>query len=244
MKPVVAVYSTFMQRAYDQMLTDVCLQNLPVVFCIDRAGNVGNDGETHHGVFDLSYLSHMPNLKVLAPMDGKELEMMLEYALGLGTPVAIRYPRGYEVKIKDRKNAIKSGAMTLSKGEDVEIWAVGKMVRVAEVAKKCLEEAGISVGVVNARFIKPIDGKAITESARRTKLIVTLEDNVKAGGFGEKAASYIKENALLADVKIIAWPDRFIEHGSTKELFDKYGFSPSAVSKKIQNWIAEINKSQ
>ncbi|HZK88395.1 MAG TPA: 1-deoxy-D-xylulose-5-phosphate synthase [Anaerovoracaceae bacterium] len=228
LKPVVAIYSTFLQRAYDQMLMDVCLQKLPVIFAIDRAGNVGPDGETHHGIFDLSYLEHMPNLTILAPKDGQELSEMLEYAISLNGPCAIRYPRG----------AASNVIIGSAQGSDVEIWAVGKMVSIGADACELLKKMNIDAGIINVKRIKPLDQAGILVSARRVKHIVTLEDNSVIGGFGQQLSSFLLEKGIL-DVKVmnIGWPDKFIEHGSIEELFEKYDLDASGIAERIRKAI-------
>ena len=221
-RPVVAIYSTFLQRAYDQMIEDVCLQNLPVVFAIDRAGIVGADGETHHGMFDLSYLSHMPNMTILAPADRRELEKMLEYAMTLDGPCAIRYPRGEALELG--LDCPIDGSLVIEEGRDVEIWAAGNMLTLGSQVREELEQRQINTGLINARFVRPLDHAAIAASAKRTGLIVTLEDNVITGGFGENLAAAMMESPVK--VLNFGWPDRFIEHGSIPQLFEKYGLNP------------------
>lgn len=231
MKPFVAVYSTFLQRAYDEIMEDVCLQKLPVVFCIDRAGIVGADGETHHGIFDLSYLKHMPNLTVMAPKDGRELEAMMEFAAEAEGPCAIRYPRG-EAENFGTDSVIEAGrAEVIREGKDTEIWAIGAMVKKALDAADILEDKGISAGVVNMRFLKPFDLSLLRGSADRFKLIFTLEDNVVSGGAGEEINNLLSDK----DVKVlnIGWPDKFIEHGSCEELYEKYGMDANSIAERI-----------
>jgi 1-deoxy-D-xylulose-5-phosphate synthase len=225
LKPFVAIYSTFLQRAYDQILMDVCLQNLPVIFAIDRAGNVGQDGETHHGIFDLSYLSHMPNLTILAPKDGQELSEMMEYALSLNAPCAIRYPRGSASTVN----------IEATDESDLEIWAVGKMVSIGIEASKLLKEYNIKARVINVKRIKPIDQPGIIASAKRVKHIVTLEDNTVIGGFGQQLSSLLLERGIF-DVKVmnIGWPDKFIEHGSINELFEQYEMDSKGIAERIR----------
>ncbi|HVI40436.1 MAG TPA: 1-deoxy-D-xylulose-5-phosphate synthase [Anaerovoracaceae bacterium] len=239
-RPVVAIYSTFLQRAYDQMLIDVCMQNLPVVFAIDRAGNVGADGETHHGVFDLSYLSHMPNMTVLAPKDGKELADMLDYALTLEGPCAIRYPRGEAVDCNDVISypVIDGTSERLHYGNDVEIFAVGKMVSVGIEACKKLKSRGIEAGLTNVRFVKPYDKESILSAVSKVKRIVTLEDNVLEGGFGAMVNGLLAEEGR-SEVKIlnIGWPDKFIEQGSTAELFLKYGLDSESIAERVCGFL-------
>lgn len=231
LKPVVAVYSTFLQRAYDQMLIDVCLNNLPVVLAIDRAGNVGGDGETHHGQFDLSYLGHMPNMTILAPRDGEELEAMLEYALSLGTPCAIRYPRGSASSLPFPHISLEKGAQVFAEGADCEVWASGSMVSNGAQLVEQLRRKGIKAGLIDPRFVKPLDEEALLASANRTRMIFTMEDNVQAGGFGEKVAARLCNHRVL--VKSISWPDMFIEQGTTQQLQDRYGFAIDELTERI-----------
>lgn len=233
MRPFVAVYSAFLQRGFDEIVTDVCLQNLPVVFAIDRAGIVGPDGETHHGIMDISYMSQMPGMTVMAPRDGRELTEMMDYALSLGTPCSIRYPRGENGDMDLERIPVSYGAEVLTEGRDVEIWAVGSMVKTAAETAGRLKEAGIDAGFINGRFIKPIDREKLMQSADRTKLIVTLEDNAIAGGFGEKISLCLCGSNKQAEAVNFGWPDRFIEHGTCSELYDKYGLTPEKLTERI-----------
>jgi 1-deoxy-D-xylulose-5-phosphate synthase len=251
-RPVVAIYSTFLQRAYDQIIIDVCMQNLPVIFAIDRAGNVGADGETHHGIFDLSYLGHMPNLTILAPKDGHELAEMLEYAMNLDGPCAIRYPRGEAYDFseddfyfdqnnenKEHKAAVIDGVSErLRSGNDVELLAVGKMVAIGvEVCKK-LRSRGIEAGLINVRFVKPIDRHMLVSAIKESKNVVTLEDNVLEGGFGAAISGLIiEENIPNVRLKNFGWPDKFIEQGSTGELFQKYGLDPESIAERVCEFL-------
>lgn len=234
MRPFVAVYSTFLQRAYDEILTNICLQNLPVVLCIDRAGNVGQDGETHNGQFDLSYLSHMPNMTVMAPANDKELEEMMEYALELGTPCAIRYPRGEADKAYEGCSSIKEGCQEIMHGDKAVIIAIGRKVSDAVKGAEILKEQGISCGVVNARFLKPLDEKAIKKAAEDAKLIVTIEDNVVTGGFGAAVNSIFAGTIDSRRIVNMGWPDGFIKSGSTGELEKLYGLDPEAIADRIK----------
>lgn len=232
LKPYVAVYSTFLQRAYDQIVEDVCLQNLPVVFCIDRAGIVGADGETHHGIFDISYLRHIPNLTIMAPKDGAELEAMLEYSATLGGPCVIRYPRGTAHDI-GKPTKIQSGkAHQIKRGQDIEIWAVGTMSDIAVKTAELLKTDGISASVINTGFIKPLDTDKLHKSSEKFPLLVTIEDNVIAGGIGE----LIKDTVADSNVKVIniGWPDSFIEHGTSEQLYAKYGMDPASIAERIK----------
>ena len=224
--PVVSIYSSFYQRAYDQVIHDICMQELPVVMCVDRAGIVGNDGETHQGLLDLSFFNIIPNLTIMAPKDFKELEQMLEYAVNLKAPVVIRYPRGSENKdIKfDLHEGIKQGkAEILKEGKDISIIAIGKMVAKAVELVKELEEQGKEVEVINTRFLKPFDDKTILETIQKTKNVITIEDNSIVGGLATKVKELIVENSIQ-DVKLkcYAYPDKFIEHGSVEQLEEKY----------------------
>ena len=231
LKPYVAVYSTFLQRAYDQIIEDVCLQELPVTFCIDRAGIVGADGETHHGIFDISYLRHIPNMTIMAPKDGDELEAMLEYSLQMDGPCAIRYPRGSAETI-GKTNKIQIGkSHQLKRGTDVEIWSVGTMAKIVLEAADILKSNGISASVINAEFIKPLDKEKLEKSASKYPLIVTVEDNMVSGGFGESVKEYLKGN----DLKVInvGWPDSFIEHGTADELYKKHGMDAKSIAERI-----------
>ena len=232
-RPVVAVYSTFLQRAYDQIVQDVALQDLPVVFGIDRAGIVGADGETHHGMFDISYLTHIPNMTVLAPADKSELEAMMDYAMTLDGPSSIRYPRGTAPDLQLGGDVSRS--LVIKQGTDVEIWSAGNMLETAMKASEMLCERGIDAGVVNARILKPLDLEAVEESASRTKLIVTLEDNVISGGFGQAIAAELKNTDILN----LGWPDEFIEHGTSQELYEKHGLDPQSITERICNYIEE-----
>lgn len=236
-RPFVAIYSTFLQRAYDHIIEDVCLQNLPVVFCIDRAGIVGADGETHHGVFDISYLKHIPNLTVLAPKDGYELEQMMEYALTLEGPCTIRYPRGSASQI-DENDIIEHGKVQrLAEGRCVDIWAVGSMVKTALDVTDILNDKGIDTGVVNVRFVNPLDVDALRESAEKNNLIVTMEDNVISGGFGEEVSRHLA--GFNINVLNIAWPVKFIEHGTCEQLYEKYAMDASSVAERILKELEE-----
>lgn len=225
-KPIVAIYSSFLQRAYDQILEDVCYQNLPVIFAIDRAGIVGADGETHHGIFDLSYLSSMPNMTILTPKDGCQLRAMLQYASSLNGPVAIRYPRGECFDPGEGDWTYEPVNKRISSGKDVDIWAVGKMVYTAERARDLLKDKGIIAGVVDVTTIKPLDLSCLDRSSG---LIVTLEDNIISGGFGEKMKASAEDTKIVS----IGWPEDFIEHGSCEELYKKYGLNPESITERI-----------
>ncbi len=235
LKPVVAIYSTFLQRAYDEIIHDVCLQNLPVVFAIDRAGIVGEDGATHQGLFDISFLRHIPNPLFMAPKDGQELKDMLKFAVQYNGPSFIRYPRGKIQKPEDRTQGteIKIGkAEVLMEGDDVAIIAVGNAVNPSLKAAEMLKGDGINACVVNARFIKPLDEELIISMSERIKRIITVEENVLAGGFGSAVLECL-DKAGLNDVAIkrIGIDDRFIEHGSQEILRKKYGLDEDGIYK-------------
>lgn len=236
-RPFVAIYSTFLQRAYDEIITDVCLQGLPVIFAADRAGNVGADGETHHGMFDISYFSHMPGMTVMAPADGRELEQMMDHALTLATPCVIRYPRGENGDILKERIPLYRGSQIISQGKDAEIWALGSMVKTALEAAEILKKKGIDTGVANVRFVSPADEQKIISSAKKTKHIITLEDNIIKGGFGEKAAALLMKNNIKTKMINMGWPDKFIEHGSAFELYKKYRLDAAGTAERISDLI-------
>lgn len=226
MHPVVAIYSSFLQRAYDEIIEDVCLQKLPVTFAIDRAGIVGADGETHHGIFDLSYLLPLPNMTVLAPYDAHQLEDMLEYAISKDAPFAIRYPRGSADMTSHIECSFELKNNVISEGKDVNIIAVGTMLNKAIKASEILKEQGIDAKVCSASVLKPFDDSIINSS---DKLIVTLEDNLIRGGFGE----YIAANYTNRVVNL-GWPDKFIEHGDCEYLYKKYGLDAESIAERIR----------
>ena len=223
LRPVVAIYSTFLQRGYDEIIHDVCLQNLPVVFAIDRAGIVGEDGPTHQGVFDISYLRHIPNLTVMAPKDDMELKAMLELALKHNGPSAIRYPRGkvisnfipiYSGQISNSELEIGKGEI-LKEGSDIALIAIGNVVHPALAAAERLEKDGIKASVINARFIKPLDKELILKITSKTKRIITIEENMIAGGFGSAVLEYLNSVDIPdIKIKILGIPDEFVEQGS------------------------------
>lgn len=222
-KPYVAIYSTFLQRGFDQVLHDVCMQNLPVVFCLDRAGLVGDDGYTHHGVFDYSYLSMMPQMTIMAPKDENELRHMLYTAEKFNGPIALRYPRGsgLGVSCSDALHALPIGkAEILREGNDVSIWAVGTMVHTACVVAGILAKEGIIANVINARFVKPLDEELLKNIAEKTGFIVTMEENILKGGFGSAVLEYLSKIDKLKNTQVInfAIPDEFVPQGSTKLL--------------------------
>ena len=243
-RPFVVIYSTFLQRAYDHILEDVCLQNLPVVFCLDRAGIVGADGETHHGIFDVSYLRAMPNLCFLAPADGRQLEEMIAFAADHDGPCAIRYPRGEAASIHGL-DAFEAGkAQKIREGSKVSIWALGNMLSHALEAADILSTEGTDATVVNIASISPLDIDMLREDALGHDLIVTIEDNVLSGGIGECISGELAKIAIqteddTAEHIAIGWPDRFIEHGSTEDLFREYGLDAVSLAERIRLYFEE-----
>ena len=235
LKPVVAIYSTFLQRAYDQIVHDVCIDRHPVVFAIDRGGIVGNDGPTHHGVFDLTYLRSLPNMVVMSPKDGHELQRMLVTAIAHDGPIALRYPRGEAVGNPPRKDAditpLTIGkAEVLQEGEDVLILAIGHMVQDALTAAEALASEGISATVVNARFVKPLDHELIGTLAQRIGKVVTVEENVRQGGFGSAVLECLADAGIcVTGLRMVGIPDTFVEHGAQKVLRAKYGVDSDGI---------------
>jgi 1-deoxy-D-xylulose-5-phosphate synthase len=240
--PIVAIYSTFLQRAFDQMLHDVCIQNLPVIFAIDRSGIVGEDGKTHQGTFDLSYLSCIPNLVIAAPRDENEMSHLLYTAVKAGRPIAIRYPRGNGVGVPMDENfrEIPLGkGEVLKQGKDIAIIAIGSTVIPSMQAAKLLGSKGIDCAVVNARFAKPLDSELIKEMASKTRRVVTVEENVLIGGFGSAVLSLISN---IGDVGIlpIGIPDEFVEHGPQETLRSNYGLDAGGIAQRILSFFPEI----
>ncbi|MDK2789113.1 MAG: 1-deoxy-D-xylulose-5-phosphate synthase, partial [Epulopiscium sp.] len=240
--PVFAVYSSFLQRSYDQIIHDVCIQNLPVVFAIDRAGIVGPDGETHQGIFDLSFLSHMPNMTIMAPCDKMELEEMLKFAFTVKGPVAIRYPKGKALNVltSDRIPIQYQKSELIFDGKDGAILAVGKMMEFAKTIVENLKAEGIELSLINPRFIKPIDEEMILNLCAKHKFIFTMEDNVITGGFGSNVLQILAQHNIKdVFVKIFAFPDQFIEHGSCSELYKAYHLDADSMQKTIKNILVE-----
>ena len=234
-RPIFAVYSSFLQRAYDQVLHDVCIQNLPVVFAIDRAGLVGSDGETHQGIFDLSYLSSIPNMQIMAPKNKWELSDMLKFAVEFNGPIALRYPRGeaYDGLKEFRKPIAYGKSELIYEEEDIALLAVGSMVKTAEKVRRNLKEMGYSCSLLNARFVKPIDAQAVWDLAGEHKLLVTMEENVRSGGYGEKVLDYVTERGLPVQILNISIPDEYVEHGSVDTLYEEVGIDTESVTKRI-----------
>ncbi|MBP5253467.1 MAG: 1-deoxy-D-xylulose-5-phosphate synthase, partial [Lachnospiraceae bacterium] len=234
------VYSSFLQRAYDQVIEDVCLQNLHVVFAIDRAGLVGADGETHQGVFDLSYLSQMPGMTVCSPKNKWELSDMLKFAVACDGPVAVRYPRGcaYTGLQEYREPVTLGKSEWIYKEDGVCIIALGGMMENAEKAREILKEEGTHVSLVNARFVKPLDKDMIIECARTHSLIVTIEDNALIGGFGSQVLECLASEGIEKEVLCLGIPDRFIHQGSVDKLREELGLDPEGIAGSIRSKLS------
>lgn len=242
MKPVAAIYSTFMQRAYDSIMHDICMQKLHVTLCLDRAGLVGDDGYTHHGVFDYAYLRSIPNMTIMAPKDENELQHMLKTALDFDGPVSVRYPRGsgVGVALDTQWQDLPIGkAEVLRTGKDVCFWAIGSMVQTALYAAELLEAQGISAGVVNMRFAKPLDVELLREHAQSYGKIITLEEGVLAGGVGSAILEELNENKLLGqcEVRCFGIPDEFVMHGDKKLLFRDLGLDTPTIAAKAAAFV-------
>lgn len=240
--PVVAVYSTFLQRAFDSVLHDICMQNLPVVLGLDRAGLVGDDGYTHHGVFDFAYLRLMPQMTIMAPKDENELRHMLATALAFNGPIALRYPRGsgLGVDTSEPLHTLPIGkAEELKTGTDICLWAAGSMVAEAVKAADALAEKGISAGVVNMRFVKPLDTELLVKTAMQCKKIVTLEEGTIEGGAGSEVLETLNDNGLLGEVKVLnlGIPDKYIPHGDKKLLMRDIGLDQPGILKRITEFL-------
>lgn len=235
LKPVVAVYSSFLQRAYDQIVHDVCLQNLPVVFAIDRAGLVGSDGETHQGIFDFSYLSCIPNMNICAPKNKWELSDMMKFAVNLELPIAVRYPRGTAYTgLSEYRAPIEYGkAEWIYEEGEIALFAVGSMVRTAESVREQLKKKGYQVSLINARFVKPIDEEAVLKAGRSHQLLVTMEENVTIGGYGEKVLECMERNQVGADYLNISIPDAYVEHGNVELLKKEIGIDADSITARI-----------
>ena len=241
LKPVVAVYSSFLQRAYDQILHDVCIQNLPVVFAVDRAGLVGSDGETHQGIFDYSYLTSIPNMSVMAPKNLWELRAMLDFAMEYDRPLAIRYPRGTAYR------GLKEFAMPIAYGKGemlfeesgIALLAVGSMVSTGEHVREKLKSQGLSCSLANGRFVKPFDEELVDRLAKRHSLIVTMEENVLQGGYGLAVTAYIHEHYPQVRVLNIALPDAYVEHGNVSVLREGLGIDSDSIIRTMKEggWI-------
>lgn len=235
LKPVVAIYSSFLQRAYDQIIHDVCIQNLPVVFAVDRAGIVGSDGETHQGIFDLSYLSSIPNMHVMAPKNKWELSDMMKYALSLNAPVAIRYPRGEAYAgLKEFRAPIESfHAEAIYLEKDVCLLAVGSMVKTAEEVRDLIREAGYGCSLINARFVKPIDERAVEYAKKHHGITAAMEENVASGGYGERVREYFDTLPGEGELLNFAIPDEYVEHGNVDLLKKEIGIDAASIAGTI-----------
>ena len=235
LKPIVAVYSSFLQRAYDQILHDVCIQNLPVVFAIDRAGLVGSDGETHQGIFDLTYLSGIPNMTILAPKNKWELSDMVKFAVDFPSPIAIRYPRGEAYDgLKEYRAPIEYGkSEVIYEESQIALFALGSMVKTAETVRRRLKEQGYQATLVNARFAKPLDEGRITDLTKRHRLLVTLEENVISGGFGEHVTEFLCQSRNHCAVLNIAIEDRYVEHGNVEILKKEQKIDAESIVERI-----------
>jgi len=245
-KPVAAIYSTFTQRAYDQVFHDICLQKLPVTLALDRAGLVGDDGPTHHGVFDYSYLRHLPEMTIMAPKDENELQHMLKTAIDAGRPMALRYPRGagYGVQFDQELVALPLGkGETLADGDDVAIVAIGSMVYPAMEAAEQLKTRGIKATVINARFVKPLDRELILSAASRTGCLITVEENALQGGFGSAVLELLADEGLTSvKVKRLGIPDRYIEQGSQAQLKKDLGLDADGIAASVEAFLAQKGK--
>jgi 1-deoxy-D-xylulose-5-phosphate synthase len=243
MKPVVAIYSTFLQRAYDQILQDVCLQNLPVIFALDRGGIVGEDGPTHHGLFDFSYLRHIPNIIVMVPKDEIEFQHMIKTATECPMPVAFRYPRGKGMGVR-REVSLQSidigKGEVLREGQDILIIAIGSTVYPSLRAAERLADVGIQAAVINSRFLKPLDGTLLCDWAKRTGKVLTVEENVLQGGFGSAVLELFQERGIFSiQVKRLGIPDIFVEHGPQTLLREKYGIDEKGIFKGVMEMFEE-----
>lgn len=242
LKPVVAIYSSFLQRAYDQILHDVCIQDLPVVFAVDRAGLVGSDGETHQGIFDLSFLSSIPNMTVMAPKNKWELSDMLKFAAEFPSPIAIRYPRGEAYDgLRDFRAPIAYGkSEVLKEGGEIVLYALGSMVKTAEAVCNRLTEQGCSAALVNARFAKPLDTALLKTLAKGCRVFVTLEENVRSGGFGEHVTEFLCDEGASCRIVRIAIPDDYVEHGNVDILRRELKLDEDAIYERVMLEYREL----
>lgn len=249
MHPVCAIYSTFLQRAYDQIIHDVCLQNLPVTFCLDRAGLSPNDGPTHHGLFDISFLRCVPNSIIMQPSNEDELQDMMKTSTELDQPSFIRYPRGHGIGVPLKKNPVRievGKSQLVQKGELISFWCIGDILELAKEASTIIEsELSVSPSIVNARFAKPLDEERLLQHANNHDLIITVEDNVLKGGFGSSVLETLAEHNVSTKVLRMGWPDHFIEHGSSIEkLRLKYGLTPTNIVEQVRALLSDFPKSE
>lgn len=242
MKPIFAVYSSFLQRAYDQILHDVCIQNLPVVFAIDRAGLVGSDGETHQGIFDISYLSTIPNMTIMAPKNKWELSDMIKYAVAFASPIAVRYPRGeaYDGLKEYRKPIAFGKSEWIYQESEIVLFALGSMVKTAEAVYAILKENGYQCSLINARFAKPLDEETLLAVTENHKLIVSMEENVINGGFGEHITRFYQEHGRPVEVLNIAIPDEYVEHGNVDILRREVGIDQDTIAARTVETYEKI----
>ena len=240
--PVFAVYSSFLQRGFDQIIHDVCLQKLPVVFAIDRAGLVGSDGETHQGDFDLSYLSMVPNMTVMSPKNKWELADMLRFAVKMGAPAALRYPRGtaYDGFKEYRQPIVYGKSEAIFEEDSIAILSVGHMFETAVRVREQLKDTGYNCTLINARFVKPIDEEMLLALAGEHELLVTIEENVKSGGYGERVLDFVSRKGLKMKVLMIALPDDYIEHGSVDVLRREVLMDDESIAKRIKIGRAHV----
>lgn len=238
LKPVIPIYSSFLQRGYDQLVHDIAMQELPVTVCVDRAGIVGNDGETHQGILDLSFLNTIPKMNIIAPKNFEELEKMLEFAMNFDKPLAIRYPRGGEDDFNFSKcdNIVYGKAELLRNGNKATVIAIGKMVSYAMKVAEILHKDGIELEVINARFLKPLDTEMIEKSLSKTKFLVTIEDNITSFGLASSVRGVL-EKVNSTKVLNLGYPDEFIKHGSVSEIEEKYGLDIESIAKRIKEFI-------
>jgi 1-deoxy-D-xylulose-5-phosphate synthase len=243
-RPIVDIYSTFLQRSFDHIFQEVALQNLPVVFCLDRAGLCGPDGPTHHGVFDLSYMRIFPNMTVMAPGDEQDVAPMLDFALGHNAPISIRYPKTALEKVERVEQPIELGkAEVYSWGEDGNFLAIGAMFPRCVLAAERLRREGLNVGVINARFVKPLDGEIIARALEHDRFLITVEENTLHGGFAAAVLEEVSRQRLPADrIRCLGIPDRFIEHGDREELLVDLGLDADGLM-SVAHSLAELNES-
>ena len=246
MHPVFAVYSSFLQRGYDQLIHDVGLQNLPVVLAVDRAGLVGSDGETHQGIFDLSYLGGIPNMTVISPKNRWELADMLRFAVQFDGPVAIRYPRGtaYDGYEKYRAPICYGKSEVIYEEEGIALISVGHMFEEAEKTRRAIKKIGYNCSLINARFVKPLDGEMIDELSKTHRLIVTIEENILCGGFGERVSDYVLKNHIPVQVLSLALPDDYIEHGSVDLLRREVLLDADSMTKRIVTEYVQLQQEE
>ena len=240
LKPVIPIYSSFLQRAYDQLIHDIAMQELPVVICVDRAGIVGNDGETHQGILDLSFLNTVPKMNVAAPKNFEELEKLLEFAVNFNKPIAIRYPRGGEGKYQfsNCEDIVLGKAEMLREGSNVTIVAIGKMVSYAMEAAEKLHNIGIEAEVINARFLKPLDNEIISNSLNKTKRLVTIEDNIINCGLASSVKDTLEKVEGAKELNI-GYPEEFVKHGTVSDIEKKYGIDVDSIIRKVCDFLKE-----